>query len=324
MNTVILSTIIVLVGLGILAAVVLYFVSKKFEVKEDERIGAIEAVLPGTNCGGCGQPGCHAFATCLTNAGDLGDLHCPVGGNDVMKQVADILGVKAVERDPFIAVVRCSGSFEYRKKTNVYDGASSCTIAAQLYSGDTGCAYGCLGMGDCVDVCDFDAMYMDPQTGLPVIIEDKCTACNACVKQCPKDILELWPKGKKDQRIYVACLNEEKGSTARKECAVSCSGCSKCHDVCRYDAISMENNLAVIDYDKCKLCAECIDVCDVKNILAINVPEEKVAAATQQRIKREERKKLKEQQGREEQKKLKEQQASEAQNKTSDNDGTAE
>lgn len=295
MNMIILYTIIVLVGLGILAAVVLYFVSKRFTVKEDERIGKVETVLPNTNCGGCGKPGCHAFAMAVVEAGDLTTLHCPVGGNEVMKQVAEILGVSAVEHDPYIAVVRCSGSFEYRKKTNVYDGASSCSIAASLYSGDTGCAYGCLGMGECVDACDFEAIYMDETTGLPVVIEDKCTACNACVTACPKDILELWPKGKKNQRVYVACLNEEKGSTARKECAVSCSGCAKCAEACRYEAIDVTNSLAQIDPEKCKLCMECIEACDVRNILAVNVPDEKIAAATQQRLKRDERKKLKEQ-----------------------------
>jgi len=289
MNQVILYTIITLTAIGIVAAVVIYFVSKKFAVQEDDRIGRVEAILPSTNCGGCGQPGCHAFAKAVVDAGDLSVLHCPVGGNAVMKQVGEILGIKVVERDPYVAVVRCSGSFEYRKKTNVYDGAGSCKIAAALYSGDTGCAYGCLGMADCVDVCDFEAMYMDEKTGLPVVIEDKCTACNACVKECPKNILELWPKGKKDQRVYIACLNEEKGSTARKDCAVACSGCSKCFEACRYDAITMNNNLAVIDPDKCKLCMECVDTCDVHNIITANVTPEKIQAANEQRLKREDR-----------------------------------
>ncbi|MBX2955012.1 MAG: RnfABCDGE type electron transport complex subunit B [Cyclobacteriaceae bacterium] len=289
MNEVILYTVLSLTGLGVLAAAIIHLVSKKFAVQEDERIDKVEEVLPATNCGGCGQPGCRAFAKAVVEAGTLEELHCPVGGNAVMKQVAAILGINAVERDPYIAVVRCSGSFEYRKKTNIYDGESSCKIAATLYSGDTGCAYGCLGMGDCVDVCDFEAMYMDEKTGLPVIIEDKCTACNACVKECPKDILELWPKGKKNKRIYVACLNEEKGSTARKECAVACSGCAKCFEACRYDAISVTNNLAAIDPEKCTLCLECVETCDVRNIITANIPDEKIKSATDHRIKMEER-----------------------------------
>jgi len=290
MSQTIIYTIISLTGIGIASGVIIYLVSRKFAVNEDTRVSAVEQVLPGTNCGGCGQPGCHAFALEVVKTGDMARLHCPVGGNAVMKQVASVLGVAAVDKDPYIAIVRCSGSFEHRKKTNVYDGAASCKVAANLYSGDTGCAYGCLGIGDCVDVCDFGAMYMDVHTGLPVVLEDRCTACNMCVKTCPKDILELWPKGRKNQRIYVACLNEEKGGTARRECAVACSGCAKCFEACRYDAIAMESNLAIIDPEKCKLCMECVDTCDVHNIITANVTPEKIRLANEQRLKHKARK----------------------------------
>jgi Na+-translocating ferredoxin:NAD+ oxidoreductase subunit B len=292
-TTEILYAIVALTSLGLVAAVVIYFVSAKFYVKEDPRIKLVEEVLPATNCGGCGQPGCHAFALAVVQAGDLSKLHCPVGGNAVMKQVAEILGVKAVEKDPYVAIVRCSGSFEHRKKTNIYAGEKLCKVAANLYSGDTGCAYGCLGFGDCVEVCDFEAMYMDARTGLPVVIENKCTACNACVKECPKHILELWPQGKKNQRIYVACINEEEGSEARKACAVACDGCAKCFDICKYDAIQMKNDLAYIDPEKCKLCLQCIDVCEVHNIIAANVSPDKIKAVTQARLKLEEKERLK-------------------------------
>ena len=208
-------------------------------------------------------------------AEDFSELNCPVGGNDTMQKVGGILGKHIEEKEPYIAVVRCSGSFEYRKKTNIYDGASSCTIAASLYGGDTGCAYGCVGMGECVDACDFEAMYMDEKTGLPVVIEDKCTACNACVKACPKDIIQLWPKGKKNRRIYVACINEDKAGPARKSCEVACIGCSKCVDECKFDAITVENVLAYIDYEKCKLCRKCVDVCPTHSIQEINFPPKK-------------------------------------------------
>jgi Na+-translocating ferredoxin:NAD+ oxidoreductase subunit B len=293
MSNELLYTILTLTGLGAIAAVVIYVVSRKFAVQEDPRIAKVEAVLPATNCGGCGQPGCHAFALAVINAGDLTTLHCPVGGNAVMKQVAEILGIEAVEKDPYVAVVRCSGSFEHRKKTNIYDGESSCKLAANLYSGDTGCAYGCLGLGDCVEVCDFEAMYMDERTGLPVVIEDKCTACNACVKECPKNILELWPQGKKNQRIYVACVNEDEGSEARKACAVACDGCSKCFEICKFNAIEMRGDLAYIDPDKCKLCLQCIDACEVHNIIAANIAPEKIAAVTQSMLKKQEKERLK-------------------------------
>jgi len=275
MNQTIIITIVSLSGLGAVAAMILYVVARQFKVETDPRIDEIEEVLPATNCGGCGQPGCRAFAEALAQAPDISDMHCPVGGNDVMKQVGQILGVEVKEKDPYIAIVKCSGSFEHRKKTNVYDGAPNCTVASMLYGGDTGCAYGCVGLGECVDACDFEAMYMDEKTGLPVVIEDKCTACNACVKACPKDIMELWPRGRKNKRIYVACINEEKGGIAKKYCSVACTGCEKCVEVCRYDSVVVENNLAVIDPEKCKLCKECVYVCPSDIIHMINFPPPK-------------------------------------------------
>lgn len=300
MNETVISTILILTGIGVLAAIILYLVSKRFYVKEDPRIAVVEEALPATNCGGCGQPGCHSFAEALVQATDLSELHCPVGGNEVMKQVADILGLEAVEKDPYIAVVRCSGSFEHRKKTSIYDGSASCTIAAELYSGDTGCAYGCLGLGECEDVCDFDAIHINPITGLPVVNEDKCTACNACITACPKDIIELWPVGRKSQRIYVACINEDKGGTARKSCSVACSGCSKCMEECGYDAISITNNLATIDFDKCKLCAKCVGVCDAQSIIADNIPVARLDKLEAKRQKEAQKKKMEAQKAKEE------------------------
>jgi Na+-translocating ferredoxin:NAD+ oxidoreductase RNF subunit RnfB len=134
-----------------------------------------------------------------------------------------------------------------------------------------------------VDACDFEAMYMDEKTGLPVVIEDKCTACNACVTACPKDIMELWPRGRKNRRIYVACMNEEKGGIAKKYCSVACTGCEKCVEVCKYDSVIVEDNLAVIDPEKCRLCKECVYVCKSNAIHMINFPPPKDRAAVKDR-----------------------------------------
>ncbi len=276
MSTIVLYTIITLSATGVLAAIIIYLAARKFKVFEDPRIDDINEALPGANCGGCGYAGCRNYAEALLKADDLSDLFCPVGGNDTMSIIAKILGKEAVEKEPMVAVVRCSGSFEHCPKINNYDSAATCIIINNLYSGDTGCQYGCSGLGDCVEVCNFDAIYMDKKTGLPVVIDDKCTACGACVEICPKDIIELRKKGKKGRRIFVSCINTEKGGIAKKSCAVACTGCTKCFKVCdKFEAITIENFLAYIDFDKCKLCRKCVEECPTGAILEINFPPKK-------------------------------------------------
>ena len=278
MSTTILFTVISLSAIGAIAAIILYFVAQKFKVFEDPRIDQIEEILPAANCGGCGYPGCRGFAEALVKADDLSPFFCPVGGNETMTKAAEILG-KAVEaKDPLVAVVRCSGSPAHRERVNTYDGATSCAISSSLYSGETGCQFGCLGLGDCVDVCDFDAIYMDEETGLPFVIDDKCTACGACVKACPNTIIELRKKNKKDRKIFVSCVNQDKGGIAKKACSVACIGCGKCVKACAYDAITVENFLAYIDPNKCKLCRKCVAECPTGAILEINFPPKKVKA----------------------------------------------
>jgi len=192
-----------------------------------------------------------------------------------MDNIARILGRTADVSIKKIAVVRCNGTCENRPRTNIYDGASKCTIAAALYGGDTGCSFGCLGLGDCVDSCLFDAIHINPETMLPEVVEDKCTACGACVKACPKNLIELRKQGPKSRRIYVSCMNKDKGGVARKSCEVACIGCSKCQQVCPFDAITIENNLAYIDDDKCRLCRKCVPVCPTNSILELNFPPRK-------------------------------------------------
>jgi electron transport complex protein RnfB len=265
-------TIISLSATGIVAAIVLYIIAQRFKVIEDPRIDSVEEALPGVNCGGCGFAGCRNFAEACVKEDDLSRLYCPPGGNDTMAEVAGILGMEAVEKEPLVAVVRCSGSFACRPRVNFYDGAASCAIASKLYAGDTDCPYGCLGHGDCVRACEFDAIYMNTETGLPVVIDDKCTACGACVDACPKNIIELRNKNKRDRKIFVSCINRDKGGIARKSCSVACIGCGKCEKVCPFDAISIEHFLAYIDPVKCKLCRKCVPECPTDAILEINFP----------------------------------------------------
>ncbi len=279
MNQIVIYNIISLCATGIAAAIILYIIAQRFRVIDDPRIHEVEDALPGANCGGCGYAGCRNFAEACVKADSLGSLFCPPGGNDTMQTVAGILGMEATEQDPQVAVVRCSGSFACRARINHYDGAASCTVASSLYAGDTGCQYGCLGHGDCVRVCEFDAIHMNPETGLPEVIDEKCTACNACVEACPKDIIELRKRNKKDRKIFVSCINEDKGGIAKKSCSVACIGCGKCEKVCPHDAITIENFLAYIDPVKCKLCRKCVVVCPTNSILEIGFPPRKPGPA---------------------------------------------
>lgn len=259
--TVLLSTILTLSVLGILAAVVLYFVAQKFKVEEDPRIDEVEKMLPGANCGGCGFAGCRGMADALVKNDDISALFCPVGGGDTMKGIASYLGKAAPEKEPMVATVRCGGVCDKRPRTNTFDGAKSCAVASSLYVGETACSFGCLGYGDCVDACAFDAIHINPVTGIAEVDAEKCTACGACVKACPKNIIELrkkWPKGR---ALYVGCVSKDKGAAVMKACKAGCIGCGKCEKVCAFGAITIENNVAYIDSHKCKLCRKCVNEC---------------------------------------------------------------
>ena len=279
---VLLFTILTLCALGILSAVILYFVARKFRVEEDPRIDEVEKMLPGANCGGCGFAGCRGMADALVKRDDISDLFCPVGGGDCMKAIASYLGKAAAEKQPEVATVRCGGTCAKRPRTNAYDGAKSCAVAASLYVGETGCAYGCLGYGDCVAACAFDAIRMNPETGLPEVDPDKCTACGACVKACPKKVIELRKKWPKNRAVYVSCVSKDKGAVVMKACKAGCIGCGKCVKVCAFGAITVENNLAYIDPQKCKLCRKCVNECPTGAIRLVGMdplPKEPKAPA---------------------------------------------
>lgn len=275
MSPTVLITIISLSLLALISAIILYFVAQKFKVIEDPRIDDVQVILPAANCGGCGFAGCRNFAEALVSAENFDGLYCPVGGAEIMGNAAAILGKVAPAVDPLVAVLLCNGTPEFRPRTSVYDGAADCRITHSLYTGDTDCSYGCLGNGDCVRACAFDAMYMDEKTFLPVIIDDKCVSCGACVKACPRSLIELRKKAKKDRKIYVACSNCDKGGPARRACKVACIACNKCFKICEFGAITIENNLAYIDAKKCTFCRKCVPECPTGSILELNFPPPK-------------------------------------------------
>lgn len=269
---IIIDAAIILGIIGLTAAIILYFVSKAFHVIEDPLIDEVTEKLPGANCGGCGYAGCRNLAEAIVKHRSTDGLICPVGGNALVKDISAILGIAAQESEPKIAVVRCNGSGENAPAKVFYDSALTCTFAHSLYAGESACPYGCLGCGDCVASCPFDAIHMDPVTKLPVVDEEKCVACGACVKSCPRKIIELRNKGKGGKRVFVSCMNEEKGGVAKKNCSVACIGCGLCVKACPFDAITITNNLAYIDFTKCKLCKKCVPVCPTQAIHAVNFP----------------------------------------------------
>ena len=213
---------------------------------------------------------------CGADKGSIEGLVCPVGGEEVMKQVADALGITVAIAEAMVAVVRCNGSCAHRPRIAAYDGLHTCAAMHATGAGETGCGFGCLGCGDCVEACLFDAIHINEETGLPEVDEDKCTSCGACVKACPRHIIELRKKGLKGRRVYVQCVNMDKGAVAKKACEVACIGCGKCEKVCKFEAITIENNLSYIDYNKCRLCTKCVDECPTGAIVKINFPLKKI------------------------------------------------
>ena len=186
------------------------------------------------------------------------------------QQIGGIMGTAVSAGVPMIARVHCAGTCENAKDKFEYYGVETCEAAAKFAGGQKACSEGCLGFGSCVNVCMFDAIHV--VDGVAIVDEEKCTACGACVKACPKAIIELRNKGRRNMRVFVSCVNKDKGAVARKACKAACIGCGKCAKVCAFDAITVENNIAYIDFTKCKLCKKCVAECPTGAIHAVNFP----------------------------------------------------
>lgn len=233
-------------GLALVFSVMLAIASKKLAVKEDPVVEKILGCLPQTNCGACGFIGCHALAEKLALK-EVPVTSCLAGGQDVADCLAGLLGVPTVKATRVVAVVLCRGGEAETVKNALYRGDRTCT-AANLTGGEKECAYACLGYGDCVEACQFDAMAMD-SNGLPVVFYDKCIGCGACARACPRDIIEMHPE---ERKLFVFCRNKDRGAEAKRVCKVACIACTLCVKDCEVPGgIEMKENLAVINYDIC-------------------------------------------------------------------------
>ncbi len=255
MGAVVLPAIIVAV-IGLVAGIILTIAAKLMFVPVDERVAAIREVLPGANCGACGFAGCDDYANALGEDSDVLPTLCPVGGSAIATQIAGILGVEAGEVEPKVAVVRCNGNDQATNLIMDAQRVHTCKSAKMFYGGQWACTHGCLGLGDCVAECQYDAIRVI--NGVAVVDREACVGCGACAKACPNQVIRIINEKNK---VFVGCKSTDKGAKTRKACSNGCIGCMKCKKVCKFEAIEIENNLASIVYDKCKNCGLCAKEC---------------------------------------------------------------
>jgi electron transport complex, RnfABCDGE type, B subunit len=256
----------VLTGVGLIFGFILAFANKKFAIEVNPLIHIVEDVLPKGQCGGCGYAGCLAYAEAVVLNPDVPPNLCLPGKEPVAKAVAELTGKKAAPVEPRIAQVRCAGSKEKAVRAFEYRGVDDCVAANLLFGGSKTCKYGCLGLGTCVQNCPFGALSMS-EAGLPVVDPEKCTGCGKCETVCPKKVIHMMPL---TARVRVNCNSHDKGAVARKACSAACIGCGLCARGCQYQAVKVENNVAVVDTAICVAnnCtdATCLAKCPTKAI----------------------------------------------------------
>lgn len=248
-------------ALGLIFGVALAYALKVFGIRLDPKMFELLSILPGSNCGACGKAGCAGFAEALVKGQAL-PAGCAVSSVEARKRIARLLGLDSEEKVKTVAVMFCNGGIRAKDKYT-YEGIKSCKAATLLFGGHKACSFGCLGMGDCVEVCPFDAIMMGAD-GLPIIDVKKCTACGKCVKTCPKNLYSLLPLG---AGYYVKCSSRDSGSVTAKVCRSGCIACMKCEKACPTGAVKVESSLSKIDPDKCQNIGKCFEVCPTKVIV---------------------------------------------------------
>ena len=247
--------------LGILIGIFLGIASEKFKVEVDEKEILVRNELPGNNCGGCGYAGCDALAKAIA-AGQAEVGACPVGGASTAEKIGAIMGVAGGTAEKKVAFVKCKGTCDKTKVQYNYYGVDDCKkVSVVPGAGEKACTYGCMGYGSCVKACAFDAIHV--VDGVAVVDKEKCVACGKCVSSCPNHLIELVPY--KAEHL-VQCSSHDKGKDVKSVCESGCIDCTLCTKQCEFDAIHMEDNLAVIDYEKCTNCGKCAEKCPVKVI----------------------------------------------------------
>lgn len=268
------TPVLIVVAAGVVASVLLVIASHVFHVPVDERISAVREILPGANCGGCGFAGCDDYAAAVVEDENTSCSACTVGGAECAEKIAEILGRNAGAAEKEVAQVMCNGTYDASKKILEWQGLQSCKGAKTFFNGNSACSYGCIGLGDCVEVCQFDSIGV--LNGVARVNREACVACGACVRECPQGIISMVPY---KSQVHVLCRNMDKPAQTRKQCLNGCIGCGKCAKVCKFDAITIENNLATIDPIKCKNCGMCMKECPTGAINSFNERHAKMAIA---------------------------------------------
>lgn len=246
--------ILIFAALGVAAGVLLTYASKVFAVKADERLEALGEALPQINCGACGYSGCGDYAVAILDGAPTN--LCKPGGDKAAVKISEIMGVDFEDVIEEVAFVRCAGTCDATSRKYVFDGTQTCVASNRFYNGSKVCTNSCLGFGDCVRVCPNDAIYI--KDGIAVVDSNLCVACGLCVKECPNHLIVMKPA---TQKIYVVCSSTAIGKVTKAVCTVGCIGCKICEKKCPSGAITVNNNLATIDYTKCTQCGICVTAC---------------------------------------------------------------